>query len=636
MTPATLPAVPRVPVPARRTATLIAVAVVLAALHLGRDILMPLALAVLVSFALVHPVARVEKLGLGRAWAVGLVSGALLLLLSCTGWLVGTQMKLVFEELPNHRASIQQKLSALSTRFAAMAAAGQNLVPDAEPTPRISLLDEQPIPASGMAGASPDEPLYVFPIEPGPSLLSQVQATLGTVLNPIGSAGMVLLFATYMLLKREDLRNRFIRLISNGNITGTTQALTDAGKRIGRYLGMQMLINVTSGMAAALGLYLLGVPGWALWGFLYSLLRFLPYVGPLLGASLPIAMALAVSPGWEMFVETVILLVVLEITINLVLEPWLYGGSTGISPFAVLVSAAVWTWLWGPIGLLLAMPLTVVVVVLGKSVPQFGFLHVLFGNDEVLSPADRYYQRVMANDPDEAIKILEEAAAADLPLPEIYETILVPGLTAAESARAGNKLTAEDYATVCDNIRDSLEATEERREMPTVANALTAASTETEAQTFGSGINLDGPHGGVVCLPAQDGACDVAAAVVCRLLQRAGHPCRALSSDLSLAERLDSIGDEEVMCIVSLPDPTLRRVRAMCKRVRSRRPGLKIVVMAWGSAVDPTVWRFRSLADCSDALATNCGDLTLAVARLQRAPRQPALVAAPVVAEATA
>jgi hypothetical protein len=425
-------------------------------------------------------------------------------------------------------------------------------------------------------------------------------AALNTVFSPIGTMGVIMLFAVYMMVKREDLRNRFIRLTSNGELTATTLALAEASRRIGRYLGMQVLINATSGLTVALGLYLLGVSGWALWGFLYCLLRFLPYVGPLVGSAMPAAMALAVSPAWNLFLATVAFLLVVEVIINLVLEPWLYGGSTGISSFAILVSAVVWAWLWGPIGLLLAMPLTVVMVVLGKSVRHLAFLDILLGTDEALSPADRYYQRVIANDPDEAIRILGEIAT-ETPVAEILEGVLLPALTAADRGRAAGRLTVEEYDAACENIRDSLEALE----LHSVATSVGEAAQP--------------QPGHIVCLAARSGACDVATDVLCRLLQRAGHACRKPAMDLPLGERLDSIGDADTVCLVSLPDPTLRQVRALCKRVKKGHPDPGVVVLAFGDNVDPTLWRYRSLADCSDAVATSSADVVNAVVRLRQA-----------------
>lgn len=594
MTSAAAPEVPRAQATVRRAVTVVAVVAALATLYFGRGILVPLALALLVSFALEPLVARLERWRIGRAWSVAIVMGALIIVLTCVGWVVITQLKGVVDELPRHRAAITSKMEVLSGHLKAVEEASRQLVPTPEAT-------EPPksAPAGPAPGTAPELPLYVTPADPGPTLLRQLPGVLASLLNPIGTAGIVMLFAVFMLLHREDLRNRCIRLISNGDLTVTTQALTESSRRVGRYLAMQATINGTFGLAIAIGLMLIGVPGWALWGFLCALLRFVPYVGIMFAAAMPAAMALAASPGWELFFATIGLFIAVELIVNLALEPRFYGASAGISPFAVLVGAAVWTWLWGPIGLVLAMPLTVVIVVMGKNVPQLGFLHVLLGTDEVLSPSDRYYQRIMANDPVESIRILEELAA-ERPLAEVYETLLVPALAAAEQDRAAGKLTQDQYASVCDNIRDSLEEMETRHPM--------------EPAVEGAGT----PAPELVCQPVTSGANDVAAAVLCRVMQRSGHPCRTASADLTISEQVDQVTADETLCLLSLSDPTLRQLRAMCQRVRSRRPEVKTIVMAWGATLDPSLWRSRALADCSNAVATNAAELVVATAHVRQ------------------
>src|SRR5436190_5336955 len=452
--------------PVGRLATLAAVIAVLAALHLGREILMPLALAMLVSFTLVWPVARVERMGLGRTLSVGLVVGGLAAVLSATCWMAFTQLHAVVDELPSHRTAIKEKVGALVSRFAAMEAAGQALVPDETAVVTPDAMHDRT--AKPAAGTSPDTPLYMVAIDAGPTLLRKLPAALASLLDPLGTAGMVVLFVLCMLLYREDLRNRLIRLVGRGDLTGATLAINEASRRIGQFLGFQTLINGGCGLVVALGLYLLGVPGWALWGFLYTLLRFLPYVGAWIGAAMPVAMALAASPGWGLFLSACAFFAVVEGVANLVVEPWLHSESTGASSFAVLVAAAFWTWLWGPVGLVLAMPLTTVVVVMGKSVRQLGFLNVLLGTDEGMSVTDRFYQRVVGNDLDEAMRILTEVADGR-PLAETYEEVLVAGLAMAERDRMEGKLTEDEYASVCDNIRDSLEEME--KEQPVAPSA---------------------------------------------------------------------------------------------------------------------------------------------------------------------
>lgn len=229
-----------------------------------------------------------------------------------------------------------------------------------------------------------------------------LQNLIAPLLSPLASAGLVIVVVIFMLMEREDLRDRFIRLVGYGDLHRTTQALQDAGKRVGQYLLMQLVVNIVYAVPITIGLWVLGIPNALLWGMLALALRFVPYIGPIIGALLPLFLALAVAPGWALLLWTAALFIVMELITGNVIEPWLYGSRTGLSPLAIIVAAIFWTWLWGPLGLVLSTPLTVCLVVLGRHVPQFEFLDVLFGNEPVLEPHARLYQRLLAGDPDEA------------------------------------------------------------------------------------------------------------------------------------------------------------------------------------------------------------------------------------------
>ena len=235
-----------------------------------------------------------------------------------------------------------------------------------------------------------------------------LQTVVGPLVQPLATTGIVIVFVVFMLLQREDLRDRFIRLVGSRDLHRTTQALGDAAERVGRYLLMQLLVNVAYGIPIGIGLWLIGVPNPLLWGMLSVVLRFVPFIGPILAAAFPLALSIAVDPGWTMLLWTAALFIVLEMISGNIVEPWLYGASTGLSSIAILAAAVFWTWLWGPVGLLLSTPLTVCLVVLGRHVPQFGFLNVLLGSEPVLEPAESLYQRLLAGDPDEATERAEE------------------------------------------------------------------------------------------------------------------------------------------------------------------------------------------------------------------------------------
>ncbi len=259
------------------------------------------------------------------------------------------------------------------------------------------------------------------------SPLQVLGGTFGTLLEGLGSAGIVIILVVFFLVRREDLRDRFIRLVGKGQVTVTTQMLEDAATRVSRYLSMLFLINVTFGIAVGIGLYLIGVPNAILWGILAATLRFVPYIGPWIAAAAPIGLAMAISTGWLAPILTLGLFVVLELFCGNVLEPWLYGKGTGVSAVAVLVAAVFWTWLWGIVGLLLATPLTVCLLVIGKHVPQLSFLDILLGNEPVFEPKRRVYQRLLAGDQEEATELVDDDLE-NKPLVEVYDTLLIPAL----------------------------------------------------------------------------------------------------------------------------------------------------------------------------------------------------------------
>ena len=274
-----------------------------------------------------------------------------------------------------------------------------------------------------------------------------LQTIVGPLIEPLATTGIVIVFVVFMLLQREDLRDRFIRLVGTSDLHRTTQALGDAAGRVGRYLLMQLVVNVAYGIPIGVGLWLIGVPNPLLWGMLAIVLRFVPFIGPVIAAAFPLALSIAVDPGWTMLLWTAALFIVLELISGNIVEPWLYGASTGLSSIAILAAAVFWTWLWGPVGLLLSTPLTVCLVVLGRHVPQFGFLNVLLGSEPVLEPAESLYQRLLAGDPDEATERAEEYLKSHSIL-VYYEDVAIPALSMFEHDRARGVLTDERRALV--------------------------------------------------------------------------------------------------------------------------------------------------------------------------------------------
>src|SRR5262245_38659888 len=387
--------------------TLAAVAFVVAALRLAQDVLMPLAVAMLVSFLLAPLAKRLEHWLRRRALAVLVVVVLVTALLGGVGFVVGQQVATLAAALPEYRTNLIAKARALRVTLGEVGEAAEDLEKLERDLSQQAATDD---PAE-----RPAPKVEVVPARPG--LVATIRALVAPILAPVGTLGLVAVFTIFILLQREDLRDRLIRLSGGGDLSLTTQALDDAGRRVSRYLLTTTLLNAIHGTVIGFGLAWIGLPNAFLFGLFSMLLRFIPYLGPWIAASLPLALSIAVFDGWTGALATAGLLAGVELLSNNVLEPWLYGHRTGLSPFGVIVSAVFWAWLWGPIGLLLAVPLTVCLVVLGRYVSRLEFLPILLADAPALSPEVRLYQRLLSGDEDQASALLEDAAK-EMPLCE--------------------------------------------------------------------------------------------------------------------------------------------------------------------------------------------------------------------------
>ena len=375
------------------------------------------------------------------------------------GWAVTGQLLEITGHIRDYKENLQETIRSLhSTKTGAW---GQATATVRELNKELAAAPGQA--ASHAAGdsntAHPSRPIAVQVTAPPSNIIQDLAALLGPLAGPIETAGIVIIFTAFMLIKREDLRNRLIRLGGQGQLTLMTQALDDASHRLSRYLLLQFLVNAGYGGLFGLGLYFLQIPHALLWGVLGALLRFVPYIGTLIATAFPVAMALAVFPGWNHALLIVALFVVLEVVIANFIEPWLYGAHTGISSLAILVAAVFWSMLWGPVGLILSTPLTVCLMLVGRYVPQLSFLEVLLGDAPVLKPEELYYQRLLAMDPDEARNIVEEELK-DRSLEGLYETVLIPALRLAEEDRhtdAVGERTSEFISQTTRELIDDLE-----------------------------------------------------------------------------------------------------------------------------------------------------------------------------------
>ena len=413
--------------------------VAIAALYFGAEVLMPLTLAVLVAFALSPLVDTLERRRLGRAPAVIAVLLGIGIGVGGIGWVVGRQAATLAENLPQYRSVLREKIRDLRGPIGSISDTADD----------IAKLGAE-IEDKGRSAAPKVE------VVEQPSVLDRAIALLAPLLGPLGIAGIVIVLALFLLLEREELRDRMIWLIGSRDLSLTTQALDDAAQRVTRYLAMQSLVCAIHGTAVALGLAAIGVPGAALWGVLAALLRFLPYFGPWMAAALPIAISVAAFHGWTQPLLTLGLLVLLELITNNVLEPWLYGGSVGLSPFGIVFSAVFWTWLWGIPGLIIATPLTACLVVAGRYVHALRYFHVLLGDQPALPPEVRLYQRLLALDLDEAERVLRDALAKDS-LEDVSDRIVLPVLRRLAEDDQRDAFTDEQTGSVRERLAELLD-----------------------------------------------------------------------------------------------------------------------------------------------------------------------------------
>ena len=363
-----------------------------ALLVLGKEIFIPIALAVLLSFVLGPLVSLLQRAGLGRGLSIVGASLVALALIGGLLYVVLTQLADLLAELPTYRNTIQQKIRALKDATAS----GDTLSRLGSVLSDVLAEFRALAPAAG----SPAPAITVRAEEAG--ALAAVGVFAASLLQPIAKGLVVFLLAMFMLAQREDLRNRFIKLVGTDDLQQTTAALDDAGSRVGKMLLTQLLLNSGFGLLIALGLWAIGLPSPFLWGIIAGLMRFIPYIGAIIGVILPLIIAFAVDPGWSLLIWTITLFVVVEPIVAYVLEPLLVGHTTGLSPVAILISAIIWAFLWGPLGLVLAIPLTICLVVIGRHIPRLEFINTLLSDKPSLLPQEIFYQRMLAGDPAEA------------------------------------------------------------------------------------------------------------------------------------------------------------------------------------------------------------------------------------------
>lgn len=578
-------------------------AVLICGLYFGRDILVPLALALLLAFLLDPAVTRLKRWRLPRVLAVAIVVLATLALLVVASAFVGKEVRDLGAELPTYQSTIRTKLSNLRQTMR-----GPGVLDGVMET-----LDTVEREVERMAPADATPRVQRVQIQEGAaSPFRQALAWLDRAAGPLAEIGIALVFVVLVLLDRMDLRDRMLRLIG-GNLHRATDAMDEAAARISRYLGMQLVVNLTYGVPMALGLWVIGVPGALLWGIVAAVLRFVPYVGPLISAVFPLTLAFAVDPGWSLLLWTLALILVLEVVSNNIIEPWLYGASTGLSALSLIVAATFWTALWGPVGLIMSTPLTVCLLVVGRYLPQLQFLDVLLGSRPALEAHTRMYQRLLAGEEEEAIALAEDLTADGASaVPGFYDTVAVPALRLAVGDHA-SVATAEHRLRLVTGMEALLDDIEEDHPGPTPAvpglHRVLSVGGKWEvdalaARMLAHGMALRG-------VPAEH-----------------GKGIAASTEDLA---RLDLQGVELVCASWFSPQPQTS-ARQFCRRLRRRWPSVRIVLVLWNAPsemVDGEAEAWRALG--ADALATSLVEAEATVRTLLAdvAPQESAVAVVP-------
>ncbi len=584
---------------------LIALVLAIAALYFGRQVFIPLALGMVFSFMLTPFVTQLEKLRMSRVPAVLIVLGLAFALVGAVSWGVAGQLVEVMAHVSDYKSNLDTKIQSLHApkegNLSKATATFKELNKELGAVPGQISANQSQEKEPGTGRSVRPIPVQVAP---APSnLVQDLRGLLGPLAGVLETAVIVIIFTVFMLLKREDLRNRVIRLAGRGRLSLMTQALDDAGRRLSRYLLLQLIVNAGYGLLFGVGLYFVGVPHAFLWGALAAVLRFVPYIGTLTAAAFPVLMSLAVFPGWHHAGLAFGLFVILEVAVSNFVEPTLYGGQTGISSLAILVAAIFWATLWGAVGLILSTPLTVCLVVLGRYVPQLKFLEVVLGDEPVLTAAQRFYQRLLATDQEEA-RAIAEGHLKENSLESLYESILIPALKLAEQDDQIDGLGDDTKRFVLRCTRELIEDLGDEIEED---RPFAAAKNETHRRhhpTKGAGRTLR-----IACLPVRNGADELVAIMLTQLLQRAGYDARQLKV-AAIEEMLAAVSQDQisVVCVSALAPLAVAQTRTLCRSLQAENPSLQIIVGVWDFEGGAEKARERLGAGCPGVVITTLPD----------------------------
>jgi predicted PurR-regulated permease PerM len=582
--------------------TVLVAATIVAALYFGREVLLPIALAILLSFVLA-PLARLfQRLHLPRIPAVLLSVMLAFAVISAIGTLMFSQVSQLAGDLPHYQLTLSEKIKSLrgaATASGTLEQASQvlrNLQKELE-RPKGESPAGAGAPHAGTpdAGAPPERPIPVEVHQPDPGALQTLATLISPLLHPLATTGIIVVFVVFTLLQQQELRNRLIRMAGLHDLHRTTVAMDDAGQRLSRLFLMQLALNSVFGLVIGIGLWVIGVPSAPLWGILAMVLRFVPYIGAIVAAILPLIVATAIEPGWSMTLMTAALFLVAEPLIGHVVEPMVYGHSSGLSPVAVVVSATFWTWLWGPIGLILATPLTMCLVVLGRHVERLEFLEILLGNRPALTPSETVYQRMLSGDPIEAAEqarvLLKEKTLIDY-----FDEILMPGLRLAWVDMQRGRLDQEQMERIRDTVSELVQDLETHKDSPKARPADEVEGPLAKLKQFeqappsvvspSAQYRLDGA---VLCIPGLGLLDEAAAMPLAQLLRREGLAAEEKQAQMLSGANLFSFDMKQVglVCLCHLEHATPAQLQYTSRRIRRQAPGAPVLIVVINEAPQP-------------------------------------------------
>lgn len=577
-------------------------ALTIAALYFGREIFVPFALAVLLSFVLAPFVMRLRSWRIPRTISVLVVVFIGFSIIFSLGGLMVSQATRLAAKLPGYQQTLSDKIESLR----GLMGDGSGTLEQAstvlkELKTELQNRDGAGRPAGGELTRQPSDKPIPIPVEvrqPDPGALSTFGAIIQPLISPLTTTGIVVIFVVFVLLQREDLRNRLVRLAGSADIQRTTAALDDAGKRLSKLFLTQIAFNGVFGLAIGIGLEFIGVPSAPLWGLVAMIMRFVPYIGALISSVFPLILAAAVGPGWQMLILTAALFVVLELLAGQVLEPLIFGHSSGLSPIAIILSASFWTWLWGPVGLVLATPLTICLVVLGRHVDRLKFLDVMLGDRPPLTPPQLAYQRMLAGDPIEAVEQAHEYLN-DSSLENYYDDILLKGLRLAEADRQLGHLDQDRLNRVVSTVEELVAELGARHDVEA-----TGPSSPDLSSSPGAAITFEraGPEHAlipepptssisVVCIPGAGRLDEATALVLAQLLRYRGFQAIAEKADASSMSKLLSLelANTALVCVCYLSQPSAAKIQHVVRRLSKRIGATRILFALLGTGAAETV-----------------------------------------------